>query len=130
MHLVDDVHFIISLCGTVGHLFPDFPDVVHTVVGRRVNLDNIHGRTFVNGPACGTLVAGTPVYRMLTVYRFCQNFGNRGFTGTSGSAEKIRMSDSISFYLIFQRCYNMFLPFYVFKVLRAEFTVKSCIAHL
>src|SRR5699024_9251082 len=129
MNLIDNVYFITPFCGSVSHLFPDLPDIVHAIIGSSVDLDHIHGSSFLDRPACPALVAGTPVHRVFTVDRPCQYFCNGGLTCAPGTAEKICMSDSISFYLIFQCCYYMFLFFYVFKILRADLTVKSSIAH-
>ena len=81
------------------------------------------------GPAGFAGITGTSINGVFAVYSSCQYLGNGCLTGTPGTAEKICMSDSISFYLIFQCCNDMFLSFYIFKVLGPELSVQSCIAH-
>ena len=113
MHLIYNVYFVPPLCRTVGDLLPYLTDIVHTVVGRRVNLDHIHRRACRDGPAHLTLPARTPVHRMLTVDRLCKNLSHGSLSGSPGPAEKIRMSDTVRFDLILQCCNDMILPLHI-----------------
>ena len=66
--LVDDVHLILAHRRQVGRLFPQVPDVVHTVVGGRVDLRNIQDRTLINALADRAFPhgSGLEVSRQLT----------------------------------------------------------------
>ena len=33
MNFINNVYFVLSLCRGISHFFPDFPDIVYTVVG-------------------------------------------------------------------------------------------------
>ena len=115
MHLVDDVHFVLSLRGTIRYLFPDLTDIVHAVIGRRVDLDHIHRRSHRDRTAHRALAAWTSVHRMLAVDRLCKYFRYRCLSCSACSAEQICMPDTVRFDLILQCCDNMILSFYIFK---------------
>ena len=115
MHLIDDVHFVLSLRGTVRYLFPDLTDIVHAVVGRRVDLDHIHRRSRRDRTAHRALAAWASVHRMLAVDRLCKYFRYRCLSCSACSAEQICMPDTVRFDLILQCCDNMILSFYIFK---------------
>ena len=127
MHLIDDIHLISSLRRTVGYLFPDLTDIVHTVVGSRIDLNDVHGSTGCNIFAHGTFPAGTSVYRMLAIDCLCKNLRYCCLSGSSCATEQICMSDPVRLYLILQRCDNMILSFYVFKFRRTKFTIQGSI---
>ena len=129
MHLVDNVNLKPSLGGAVSHLIPDLTDIVDTVVGCRVDLDDIGGDPCLDCLAGRTFVTGTSVHRMFTVHGFCQNFGNRSLTCPACSAEQVSMSEPVGLNLIFQCCNNVILPFDIRKGVRPEFPVKSSITH-
>ena len=130
MHLVDDVNLIFSLCRGVGHLIHNFPDVVHTVVGCRVDFNHVHAGARCDGAAASALPTGRAVHRMLTVDGFRKNFRYGCLSCPSCSAEQIGVTDSFSRYLVLQCRNNVVLSLYVLKTLRAKFTVKSCIRHI
>ena len=111
MHFIDDIHLISSLCRTVGYLFPDLTDIVYTVVGSRIDFNDVHGNTGCNIFTHGTFPAGTSVYRMFTVDCFCKNLRYSSLSGSSCATEQICMSNSICLYLILQCCYNMIWSF-------------------
>ena len=129
MHLVDNVDLVPSLCRAVRHLLTDFSDIIDTVVGRCVDLDHIHGSTCCNRSARLTFPAGTSVHRMFAVHGFRKYLRHRCFPGSSGSAEKIRMSDTVCLDLVLQCCNDMVLPFHIRKLGRAELSVKCRIRH-
>ena len=129
MHLIDDIHFVSAFCRTIGNFLPDLSNIVHTVVRCSVNLDHIHGSTGLNSLAHFTFITRASIYRMLTVYRFCQNFGHGCFTGTSRPAKEIGVSDSIRIDLIRQRGHNVILPLDVFKIIGPELSVQGSITH-
>ena len=101
MHLINDIHLVFSLCGTVGNLLPDLTDVVDTVVGCRIDLDHIHGCSRLYRPTGRALVTWTAVHRLLTVDRFCKNLCHGRFTGSTGSTEQKCVTDTVRTNLIF-----------------------------
>ena len=123
MNLIYDIYFITSFCRTVGHFLADLTNVIDAVVGSGVNLYDIHGGPRIDCLACLAFIAGASVYRMFAVYRLCQNLGNGSLTCTTGAAEKIGMADPVCLHLVLQCGYNVFLPLYIFKILRAELPI-------
>ncbi len=123
MHLIDDIHLILSFRRGKGNLIHDLSDIINAVVGCCIDLDHIHACTGRDRPAHPACPARITVLRIFTVYGFCQNFCDRCLTGTARSAEQIGMSDSVCFYLILQCCYNMFLSFDIRKIVRTELSV-------
>ena len=101
VHLVDNVHLILSFSGAVGNFLPDLADIFHTIIGCRINLDYIHRSPGGNALTDRAFPTGTSIYRMFTVHCFCKNFCNGSLSGSSCTAEKISMSYAIGFNLIF-----------------------------
>ena len=101
MHLIDNVDFIFSLSGGISNFITDLTNIIHTIVGCGVNLYDIHRSTGSNRPAGCTLPAGVTVHRVFAVDRFRKNLCHGCFTGTSGAAEQISMSDPVRHNLIF-----------------------------
>ena len=93
MHLVDNVYAVLSLRRRILHLVPDLADIIHAVVGGRIDLNHAHGRPGGNAAADRTFPTGSAVHRMLTVHSPREDLRNCGLTGTSRSAEKICVSD-------------------------------------
>ena len=129
MHLIDDIHLIITLCRTIGHFLTDLTDIIHAIVGCGIDLDHIHGSSCLDCSAHLTFVAGTSIDRMLTVHCLRQNLRHRCLTGTSRPAEQIGMSDTAGIDLICQRCHNVILPFDISKIIRSELSVQGSITH-
>ena len=129
MNLVYDVYFVFAFCWTVGNLFSDLSDIVYTVVGCSINFDHIHCSSCLDCFAHGTFIAGAAIYGMFTVDCFRQNLCYCCFTGTSGSAEQIGMTNTIMLDLICQGGHNMILSFDICEIIRSEFSVKSSVTH-
>ena len=129
MNLINDVYFIVSLCRSVGNFFSDLTNVVYTIVGCSIDLDHIHGSSGLDCLAHGTFITWAAIDRMLAVHRFRQNLRHSSFTGSSGSAEQIRMTDAIMFDLIGQSCHYMILTLDIVKIVWSEFSVKGSITH-
>ena len=127
MNLVNNINLVFSLCRRIGNLIHNFPDIVHTVVGGRINLDYVHARPCANSPADSAFPAGAAVCRGFAVHCFCKNFGNGSLTRTSCAAKQIGMADTVRLYLIFQCGYNGILTFYLLKSSRSKFSVKGCV---
>ena len=91
MHLVDNVNFIFAFRGRIGHLIPNLTNIVHTVIGGRVDLNNIHGRLGVNSLTHLTFIAWTSVHRMKAIDRFGKNFCHGGLARAPGSTKQVGM---------------------------------------
>jgi hypothetical protein len=87
MNLIDNVYFVFSFGRTVFHFLTDLTDIVHAIVGRRIDLDHIHGTARRNRFTGRTFPTRAAIHRMLTVDCFCKNFCDRRFTGSSCSAK-------------------------------------------
>ena len=124
MDLIDDIDLVASFCRPVSYFFPDFPDIVHTVIRGRVDLDHVHRVPCRNRPAGRALSAGAAVHRVLTVHGLGKDFCHRGLSGPPGPAEQICMSDPPGGYLIFQGLDNGILAFHIFKLTGAKFPVQ------
>ena len=123
MNFINNINLIVSFRRRIGHLVNNFPNIVHTVIGRRIDFDDVHTDAGRNGLTGRALSAGTAVYGMLTVHRSGKNLGDGCFSRSSRPAEKVRVPDPPCLNLISQRRYNMFLPFYILKAIRPEFPV-------
>ena len=101
MDLVDDEHAEASLGRGILHLINDGPDIVDTVVGRRIQLGHIEIGLRLNGPAGRTLSAGITVVLVFTVGRTRKNTGDRRLTRSACPAEQVAVSDSPGDDLVF-----------------------------
>ena len=101
MNLIDNVHFIFSLRRTIRNFLPDLPYIVHSVVGRGIDLNHIHGCAVLNTSAHITLIAWIAIHRMFTVDRLGQNLSHRRLPGPTRTAEQVRVADPVGFNLIF-----------------------------
>ena len=95
MHLVDDVDLVFSLRRGIGYLVNDLTDIVHTVVGSRVDLDDIHAGSRRNGFTNTAFPTGAVLCGVFAIHCFRKNLRHRSFTGTSRSGEQIRMADPV-----------------------------------
>ena len=115
MYLVDNIYLITTLRRRILHLINNITDVSHTIIGRRINLYDIHGCLAVDLLAHGTLVTWAAVYRRFTVYRLRHDLCHRSLTGSTGTAKQIRMTDPIRLDLIPQGRHNVILPLDLIK---------------
>ena len=100
VYLVDDIDLVPPLRRTVCDLFPDLTDIVHAVIGRRVDLDHIHGSPRCDRSAHLTFPARASIDRMLAVYRLRKYLRHRRLSRSSCSAEQISMPDTVCLDLI------------------------------
>ena len=129
MHFVDDIGAHLQRCRRIVHLFADLADVVHTVVGSRVNFYDIGGSSGLDSLTGRAGVAGTSVHRMFAVDCLCQNLRHRSLTCPAGSAEQVSMADTSGFHLIFQGGHNVILALHILKGGGPEFPIQSSITH-
>ena len=90
--LVDDVHALFHLAGSIDGIITQVADIVNAVVGGGVDLQNVHTGSGIDGPACLTDVAGVAVMGIEAVDRLRQNLGAAGLTRTARAGKQVRMA--------------------------------------
>ena len=123
MHLVDDVDLVFSLRRRIGYLVDDLTDIVHTVVGSRIDLDDIHAGSRRNRLTNTAFPTGAVLCGVFAVHCFRKNLRHRSLTGTSRSGEQIRMADPVRPQLILQCGHDMILTFDIGKSIRTKLPV-------
>ena len=123
MHLVDDIHFVMSLSRAVSDLFADLTDIVHAVVGCGIDLDHVHRTSLGDRPAGRALSAGVSVHRRLAVDRLREYLGEGRLACTARAAEQIGMADPSCSHLIAQGLHDCVLTFDFLKNIGTEFSV-------
>ena len=123
MHLVDDVDLVFSLRRRIGYLVDDLTDIVHTVVGSRIDLNNIHAGSRRNRLTNTAFPTGAVLCGVFAVHCFRKNLRHRSLTGTSRSGEQIRMADPVRPQLILQCGHDMILTFDIGKSIRTKLPV-------
>jgi hypothetical protein len=93
-------------------------DIVYTVIGSRVDFDNVHERTVFDPSACIAYAAWL-FSAGSAVDAFRKDSRSSRLTCTSRSAEKIRMAHRICSKLVFQYFYYMALTQDLVKHLRS-----------
>ena len=127
VHLVDDIHLILTGAGGVGGLVPQVADIVHAVVGGCVHLHHVQQAAVVDALADLALPAGVAIYRVQTVDRLCKNFGAGGLAGAAHAGKQIRMAHAPCGDLVFQGGHDSTLTHHVLKPLGSPFAVKCTI---
>ena len=115
---VHDIDFFTSDDRRIVHALAQFTDVVDAVVRRRIDLDEIHERTFHDGAAVRTAAAGSRPFAG-AVDRLGQKTCDRGLACPARPAEQIGMADLIRCNLILQNTDHVLLPQDLFKDLRS-----------
>ena len=123
MHLVDDVDLVFSLRRGIGYLVDDLTDIVHTVVGSRIDLNDIHAGSRRNRLTNTAFPTGAVLCGVFAVHCFRKNLRHRSLTGTSRSGEQIRMADPVRPQLILQCGHDMILTFDIRKSIRTKLPV-------
>ena len=100
MHLINNVNLVFPFSWTICNLLANLTNVIHTIIRCSINLNHIHGCTCTDSLAHLALATRTSLHRIQAVHCLCKYLCNCRLTGSSGSAEKIRMSDTIGLYLI------------------------------
>ena len=123
MNLIDNIYFITSLNRGILYLFPNIPDILHTVIRSRIDFEYIKRTLCVNCLTGRTGITGVSIDRMLTVYRLCKKLCNRSLTSTSCTTKKIGMPYSVINNLISQCLDNGILSSYFIKIIRTPLPV-------
>ena len=129
MNLVDDIDFEPAFGGIIANLVHNLADVRNTVVGGRIELDDVHGRAGVDGLAHGALIAGIAVNRVLAVDGLRKQLCHRSLSGAPGSAEAVRMADTAGPQLVPEGCDHGVLALDLVKGGRAEFAIQRNVSH-
>jgi hypothetical protein len=125
MHFVDDINPHFQSGGGVIHFLPNFPDIVHAVVGGGVDFRDVHSGFRQGGPAAFALVAGVAIFGGQAVGRPSQNLGAGGLAGASRAGEQIGVRKPTRSRLGFQSRRNMLLTDHVVKGQGPPFAVKG-----
>ena len=129
VHLINDVHLVLSLCRPVGHFLADLTHIIHAVVRRGIDLDHIRRNAVQDIGTEITLIAGAAVLcRIRAVHRSRKNLRHGRLAGASCPAEQIGVSDPAGLQLISQRGDDMILSLNLPEGFRPEFSVKCLIA--
>ena len=123
MNFINNIDFVFPELRRIFYRIAQIPDLVHPVVARRVDLDNIQGFFVIHPKAVIALSAWISVFRIQAVDCFRKDFCRGSFSCAPGSAEKIGVSDPLGDHLIPQRFDNRLLPYHLGKVLGSPFTV-------
>ena len=123
VHLVDDVHALFDRDGRKHGLLAQLADVIHAVIGRGVDLDNVHDAAVLDAEAGRALPAGVAVFRVLAVERLGEDLGAGRLARAARSDEKIRVRGPARGYLIFKRFRYVLLPDDLVKGLRTPLPI-------
>ena len=123
VHLVDDEHTLFDLRRGITRLITQVADIVHAVVGSRVDLGHIKHRAVQNAAARRALVARVAVHRVLAVDRARQDLGAGGLARAARAGEQVGMAQPPGLELRAQGIRDMLLADHVCKRLRPPLAV-------
>ena len=123
MNLVHNIHPLADSRRGIYRLVPQGADLIHAIVGGGVQLQHIQDGTVFDPQAGRALIAGVPIYRMLTVHRPGQDLGAGGLSRSTGTSKKIGMGKPACFHLAFQRIGDMGLANHIIKGTGPPFSV-------
>ena len=127
MDLVDDIDLILADCRQKGGLVAQVTDIIHAVVGSRVDFRHIKDGAVINTAADLTFSAGVRTGMIQAVDGLGKNLCTGRFAGAARAGKQIRMSDTARGDLILQRRNNGILPNDIRKFLRTPFAVQGMI---
>ena len=123
VHLVNDEHALFDLCGGIARLIAQVTDIVHTIVGSRIDLGHIEHRAVQYAAARRTLVARVAVHRVLAVDRARQDLGAGGLARAARAGEQVGMAQPPGLELRAQGIRDMLLADHVRERLRPPLAV-------
>ncbi len=129
MHLVDNVYLILSFGGSITYLFAQFAYIVHRIVARCVNLQNIDVIGVAKLFALRTFAAWRAILRIKTIDRLGKNPCDRGLACAARTGKKIRMRYASALNLIGKSANDMFLTDYLIKGVRSVFAIQRNVCH-
>ena len=125
--LVHDINAVLHARGRVDRLIAQRTNMIHAVVGRRVQLQNIQQTAVVDPKAGRALVARITVNRMLAVDRLGQDLRAGGLARAARSCKEIGVAEPPLRHLAAQRFGDVLLSDDIRECLRPPFAVKSLI---
>ena len=123
MYLVDDIHALFDRNRRKYGLLAQLADIVHAVIGRSIDLDDIHDASVLDAEAGRALAAGIAVHGVLAVERLGKYLRAGRFARAARSDEQIRVRGATCRYLIFKRFRYVLLPDDLIKGLRPPLTI-------
>ena len=126
MHFVDDVDLVTALAGAKAYLVAQLADVVDTVVGGSVDLDQVDHAAFGDGDAGGALVAGTFGLWRAAVQRLGQDARRTGLARAARPGKEIGMGHTTFAQRIAQRLRYVFLANDLVKRSAPPLAIESC----
>ena len=127
VHFVYDIDTFFHHCRRKNSLLPQGTDIVHAVIGGRVQLHNVHHAALGNGPTGRAFTAGVAVDGMLAVDCFGKDAGTGGFARAANACEQVGMGQMPGDNLVAQRISNMLLTDHIIKGLRTPFAIERLI---
>ena len=129
VHLVDDVDLVAPHGGRILDLLAQVANLVHAVVGGRVDLHHVQvvlPRQLAAGLA---FAAGLAVLVVQAVDRPGQHLGGTGLAGAAAAAEQVGVRYAAAGDLVDQRGHDPVLTHDVGKALRPPLAIQRLIAH-
>ena len=126
---VDDVDLVASHGGREIDLVGELPHLIHRIVGRRVDLEDIETGRRSERFAHIALAARRPVPRCEAVDGAGEYLGDRSLARAARPREEIGVRDGTRLYLIAERPHDMFLPDDLVESRGAVSAVKRCVSH-
>ena len=123
MNLVHDIDFVLTGNGRILHVFHDFANLIHAVVGGGVQLHDIDVVVARKSKTSLAFAAGRAVHGIKTVYGAGEYARAGGFTGTAAARKQISVRNVSRFYLVYKRARNMLLLYDVPENFGAVFSV-------
>ena len=113
--LIYNVHPVLDAGRRVDGLVPQGADVVHAVVGRRVQLQHVQQAAAVDPLTGGALAAGIPVRGVEAVDGLGQNLGAGGLAGAPGAGEEVGVAQPPLLHLPAQGAGDVLLSHHVLE---------------
>ena len=128
VHLIEDVH-LVAARRAQGRSADQVTHGVHTVVGRRVQLVQVHRRAGLHGPATVALAARLTVDKVGAVQRPAQDAGGRGFAATSRAAEHVGVPHRVAAHSIAKGHRDVILAPHLGERAGTEAAVQGLVGH-
>ena len=109
MDLINDIHLVTRRNGRKHDLIRQATNMVHTVMGGRVNLVDVHQGAIVRGSANLTLIARVAIFGIQTINRFRENLRKRGLTRPPRTRKQKGMRKTAINHALTKRKNNLFL---------------------
>ncbi|CDC67919.1 putative uncharacterized protein [Oscillibacter sp. CAG:155] len=127
MDLVHNINPLFHIGRGIDGLIPQRPHLIHAIIGGGVQLQYIQEAAVFDPLAAGTLAAGVPIHRMLTVDSLGQDFGTGGLSGSPGAGKQVGMRGPPLRHLLFQGLGDMGLADDIRKRLGPPFAVQRLV---